>query len=172
MRALKLKVKGYYMQNKKTLRATFHQKALAYHTWSAYLSLGIAIVVLPILGILGLEANIELFVLILTIVTHIKAKKMLLASKMRHVGPILLYVSEALSLLAIGPFLIEIAIGGEGHLTLGLAVLIILPIRLTSAVFFFLSAKQMKAAYPEMKMEMQVAKAEFQEAKRAFKKGL
>lgn len=163
----------YINQNKKTLRKIFNEKALAYHTWSGYLSIAIAIIVLPIIGILGLDTTGPGFVLLfLTVKTHKKAVKLPLAKGVKHVGPILHYVVQGLGLLAIVPLIAEVSAGGEGTVTLGLVSLLVIPIQIVSVVFFFLSARQMKKAYPEMKEVMQVAKDEYMEALRSLKNGL
>lgn len=134
-----------------------------YTTYSYYLGIPITFIILFIIGVLEIDiGNTAGHILFfLTILAHIGASKLKLVSGRKHVAPILLYAANILSLLLIPLLFMDFTNGGTGDVYFGLLGLLLIPIQLVMIIFFFLSANDIKKAYPTMKEDAKNARANY-----------
>lgn len=151
---------------KETLKAAkqkMKNDSRAYNTYGYYLSLPILFIALIVLSFLGIDmgrtAGQILF--IFTILAHVEVRKLKLVSKRKYVAPSLLYASNIVSLLLIPLLIADFSQGGFGDTYFVLLGLILTPIQLLMIIFFFISAADIKRAYPTMKQDAKNSRAEY-----------
>ena len=76
-------------------------------------------------------------------------------------------VTQGLGVVLMVLLVTEVSAGGTGNIALGLSSLILLPIEIIAIVFFFISANDIKKAYPTMKEDAKAARLEYQELRRS-----
>lgn len=117
-----------------------------------YLILPMAFIIFMILALLGIKIEgVSTAFLILVIVANIGASKLKLLSKKKYVAPILFYIVNVLTI-------VFLPIGDSYYIAMGLFVF---PIEIISIIFFFISAKNIKTAYPTMKQDYQNARNKY-----------
>ncbi|WP_242550161.1 MULTISPECIES: hypothetical protein [Enterococcus] len=157
---------------KETLKAAkqkMKNESRPYNTYSYYLTLPIIYIVLLVLSFLGFDIGrtVGNVLFVLTIFAHIGAGKLKLISKRKHVAPSLLYAANIISLLLIPLLLFDLTSGGAGDTYFGLLGLVVLPIQILMIVFFFISANDIKKAYPTMKEDAKSSREEYLMAKKS-----
>ncbi|MBX8935564.1 hypothetical protein [Enterococcus gilvus] len=134
-----------------------------YNTYGYYLGLPIIFIVLMIIPFLGIDigrtAGHVLFVF--TILAHIGASKLKLVSRRKHVAPSLLYFSNIVSLLLIPIIFLDFTRGGAGETYFVILGLILTPIQILMIIFFFISANDIKKAYPTMKQDARISREDY-----------
>lgn len=139
-------------EESKKARDEMKEQSRPYQTYGYYLAIPIAFIVFYIFSFLDFNVNsVGTILLVFTILANINASKLTLVSKRKYVAPILIYVVNAIGLLFFVPIIIEISSGGTGDVFLGLAGLISIPIQIVAWIFFFITANDIKKAYPDMK---------------------
>lgn len=125
-----------------------------YTTYGYYLGIPIAFITLMVLSTLGVDhGNTGTLLFIFTIYANINAKKLRLVSKRKYVAPVLLYIANIISLVLLPILFTDLSQGIEGDTYFSLVGLIILPMQIIMMVFFFISANDIKKAYPSMKQD-------------------
>ena len=81
-------------------------------------------------------------------------------------APSILYVSNIISLLLIPVLFSDIQQGGFGDTYFVLLGLILIPLQLLMIIFFFISAADIKRAYPTMKQDAKSSRAEYLKLKK------
>lgn len=138
-----------------------------YQVYGYYLGIPIIVIAVFILSFLGIDLNsVGVIIFVFTILAHIGVRKLTLVSKRKYVAPIIMYVAEAIGFL-IGILMIsEIYSGGTGDVSLGLMGLIVFPLEIVAIIFFFLTANDIKKAYPTMKEDSTKAREDYLTIKR------
>lgn len=83
-------------------------------------------------------------------------------------APILFYASNIISLLLIPLLFSDFTGGGTGETYFMLIGLILTPIQLLMIVFFFISANDIKKAYPTMKDDAKTAREDYLRTKKSI----
>lgn len=149
-------------ENLKVAKKEMQEKVRPYQLYGYYLAIPIIIIVVFILSFLGINMNsVGTIILVFTVLAHIGVSKLTLVSKRKYVAPVVLYVADAIGFL-IGILMIsELYSGGTGDVSLGLMGLIVFPIELVALIFFFITANDIKKAYPTMKEDSKQAREEY-----------
>lgn len=135
------------------------EEGRVYRVYGFYLGIPIFTIVLMIMAISGVNNNSTGTIgLLLIIVAHINVRKLTLLSAKKYVAPILYYVVNAITILLLPILFSDMATTGTADNYLGLIGLICLPIQIVSIVFFFITARDIKNAYPTMKQDAQIAR--------------
>lgn len=143
----------------KVAKKEMKDKVRPYQIYGYYLALPIIIIAVFILSFLGMDLNSGgTIIFVFTVLAHIGASKLTLVSKRKYVAPIIMYVADAIG-FCIGLLMIsEIYSGGTGDVSLGLMGLIVFPLEIVAIIFFFITANDIKKAYPTMKEESKEAR--------------
>lgn len=151
---------------KETIKAgkqNMKNESRPYNTYSYYMTLPIIYIVLMVITFLGFDigstAGYVLF--LLTVFAHIGASKLKLVSGRKHVAPILLYAANLISLLLIPLLFFNLSSSGGEDTYFILLGLIVMPLQLLMIVFFFISANDIKKAYPSMKQDAKSSREEY-----------
>lgn len=154
----------------KIAKQEMKEKCDPYKTYQIYIGIPIYGVVVYVLSFLNVTlGNTGILILTITILGNKGASKLTLLSKRKYVAPILMYITNALVILFVIPIIIEISNGGTGDIVLGLANLIALPVQIVAFVFFFITANDIKKAYPDMTQVFTEARQEYLSLKREAK---
>lgn len=154
----------------KTAKKEFKDKSRAYQVYSFYLSVPIIFVLVMIASYFGYNnSSFGTIVLVFTIFAHVGASKLKLASKRKYVAPILMYVANIVSILLMPVLFSNMSAGGNGDNYFSLIGLFVVPLEIIAMIFFFISAHDLKKAYPTMKQDSKDARATYLAAKRAAK---
>lgn len=152
----------------KAAKAELREKSRPYQTYSYYLIIPIFIILVFLLFLVGYnKGTFGTIVFVFVIFAHVWASKLDLVRKRKHVAPILMYVTQGLGVILMVLLVTEVSAGGTGNIALGLSSLILLPIEIIAIVFFFISANDIKKAYPTMKEDAKAARLEYQELRRS-----
>ncbi|MFG5464428.1 hypothetical protein ACFJZL_01360 [Enterococcus faecalis] len=142
------------------------EKNRIYQVYGMYLAIPIGMIILLILGFMEIEIkNYGTVLLGLIIYTHVQVRKLDLVKKRKAAGPILIYVANILGLVMALAMIPAMLNGGGEDLVLVMIGLVVLPIQIIAIVFFFLTAKDIKKAYPNMKEEAEEARKRYKEIK-------
>lgn len=140
------------------------EKGRPYQTYTYYMAIPIMIIVFFVLAMLGVNVNsVGTITLIFSVIAHVNASKLKLISNKKYVGPILRYVNEIIGLFFI-VFLFNL-----NYEALNFIVILTYIIQITSIVFFFLTASEIKKAYPTMKEDAKISRQEYLDEKRIYK---
>ncbi|WP_125766700.1 hypothetical protein [Lapidilactobacillus wuchangensis] len=152
----------------KTAKQEFKDNGRPYQTYSYYLGVPIATIVLMGLAMLGLNTNssLGLLLFIFTVVAHVGASKLTKISKRKYVAPILIYIANIISIILIPILFKDLSAGGSGDTYFSYVGLFFLPLEIIAIIFFFISAHDIKKAYPTMKQDFQTARSKYLEIKR------
>lgn len=146
-------------ENLKVARQEMKEKTRPYQTYGYYLAIPIVYIVIFVLSFLDVNlSNVGMILFVFTILANIGASKLKLISKRKYVAPILIYAVNALGIVFLVPIFVEIASGGTGDATLGLIGLIVFPIEIIAIIFFFITANDIKKAYPMMAQDSKDAR--------------
>ncbi|GGC95204.1 hypothetical protein [Enterococcus wangshanyuanii] len=144
------------------------EKMRPYQIYGYYISIPLIIIVVFVLSFLGINIkSVGTIILAFTILAHVGVSKLNLVSKKKYIAPILMYVAEIVGLIMGIVMISEIAMGGTGDTSLILIGLTVFPIEVIAIIFFFITANDIKKAYPAMKQESKEAR----ETYLAIKKG-
>jgi len=154
-------------ENLKVARQELKVKSRPYQAYGYYLGVPITLIIIMAAALLGFD-NLRLngVILILTVIANFNASKLALVSKRKYVAPVLVYVSNVISLLLLPELTNDIANGGNGDNYLALMGLILVPIEVIIFVFFLISANDIKKAYPTMKQDSKDARQNYVAAKK------
>ncbi|KZK07004.1 MULTISPECIES: hypothetical protein [Lactococcus] len=152
----------------KTAKMELKEKSRPYQTYSYYLTIPIFILIVFLLSFIGYNrGSLGIIIFVFVIFAHVWASKLELVRNRKHVAPILMYIAQAMGVVITILLVSEISSGGTGEISLGVASLIVLPIEIIAIVFFFISASDIKKAYPTMKQDAKAARAEYLALKRS-----
>ena len=122
----------------KAAKAELREKSRPYQTYSYYLIIPIFIILVFLLSLVGYnKGTFGTIVFVFVIFAHVWASKLDLVRKIKHVAPILMYVTQGLG--------------------------VVLMVLLVTEV----SANDIKKAYPTMKEDAKAARLEYQELRRS-----
>ncbi|EPI11687.1 hypothetical protein [Enterococcus faecalis] len=142
------------------------EKNRIYQVYGMYLVIPIGMIILLLLGFMEIEIkNYGTVLLGLTIYAHVQVRKLDLVTKRKAVGPILIYAANILGLIMAIAMIPAMLNGSGEELTLVMVGLVVLPIQIIAIVFFFLAAKDIQKAYPNMKEEVEDARKRYKEIK-------
>jgi len=149
-------------ENLKGAKQEMKDKVRPYQTYGYYFSIPIIIIAVFILPFLGINVrSIGTIIFVFIIFAHIGASKLELVSKRKYVAPILMYVADLIGLIMGILMISEISNGGTGDVALGLMGLIVFPLEIIAIIFFFITANDIKKAYPTMKQASKEAREEY-----------
>jgi hypothetical protein len=152
----------------KVAKAELREKSRPYQTYSYYLIIPIFIILVFLLSLVGYnKGTFGTVIFVFVIFAHVWASKLDLVRKRKHVAPILMYVAQGVGVIIAVLLFSEISAGGTGDISFGISGLILLPIEIIAIVFFFISANDIKKAYPTMKEDAKAARVEYQEFRRS-----
>ncbi|MGG5342594.1 hypothetical protein [Enterococcus sp. AZ192] len=144
------------------------EKMRPYQIYGYYISIPLIIIVVFMLSFLGINIkSVGTIILAFTILAHVGVSKLKLVSKKKYIAPILMYVAEIVGLILAIVMMLELAMGGTGDASLILIGLTVFPIEVIAIIFFFITANDIKKAYPTMKEESKEAREKYL----AIKKG-
>lgn len=144
------------------------EKMRPYQIYGYYISIPLIIIVVFVLSFLGINIkSVGTIILAFTILAHVGVSKLNLISKKKYIAPILMYVAEIVGLILAIVMMSELAMGGTGDASLILIGLTVFPIEVIAIIFFFITANDIKKAYPTMKEESKEAREKYL----AIKKG-
>ncbi|MGX7025784.1 hypothetical protein [Vagococcus hydrophili] len=152
--------------NNELLRAKQNakEKGAPYRAYTYYLSVPIVMILLYGMLLLNISlGSLGHLTLIFTILAHVQGRKLTLLSKKKYVAPCLIYLGEIYTLI------IMFAAFDGILLNYDLLLLIAYAIQLAAVIFFILTAKDIKRAYPNMKDEANEAQKRYLEMKRVAK---
>ncbi|MDR0297543.1 MAG: hypothetical protein LBI11_02705 [Streptococcaceae bacterium] len=148
------------MENQ-TPKQAYIAASTPYQSWSVSLILPIAMLLILLLNLVGYKANLGFFLLILTIFYHARyLSKVKKVGAIRHVGPILLYV---LNFVSLGLFVAMSNGNATMFIVIGVLTLIL---EIASAVFFLITASKIKKDYPNFKQDYQTARQIYRESRK------
>lgn len=151
-------------------KETMKHSSRPYKAYGYYLSIPIAYMIVYILAFFNVsQTNFGTILLVFTILANIDVRKLELISKRKYVAPILIYILNAIGIIFFIPIMIEMFNGGTGDIFLGLLGLISLPIQITAIIFFFITANDIKKAYPDMKQLAKESREKYLQLKRESK---
>ncbi|MFC6295791.1 hypothetical protein ACFQH1_11320 [Lactiplantibacillus daoliensis] len=154
----------------KTARQTLKAESRAYQVYSYYLAIPILFIGTMIVTYFGYSNNsIGVVILVLTIFAHVGASKLKLASKRKYVAPILMYIANVIALVLMPVLFSDMSAGGNGDSYFALIGLIVVPIEIITIIFFFISAHDLKKAYPTMKQDTKQARETYKQLKQTSK---
>lgn len=132
------------------------EEGRAYRVYGFYLCIPIFTIVLMIMAMSDINNNFKGTIgLFLIIIAHINVQKLTLLSGKKYVAPILYYIVNVITILLLPILFSDMATTGTADTYLGLVGIICLPIQIVSIVFFFITARDIKNAYPTMKEDAQ-----------------
>lgn len=151
---------------KETLKAAkqkMKNDSRPYNTYSYYLGLPIIFTALMVIAFLGFDigGTVGNVLFVFTIFAHIGANKLKLVSGRKHVAPILLYAANIISLLLSPLLFLDFTNGGSGETYFVFLGLIAIPIQILMIIFFFISANDIKKAYPTMKQDAKISREDY-----------
>ncbi|WP_207694851.1 hypothetical protein DOK67_0003078 [Enterococcus sp. DIV0212c] len=141
-------------ENLKVVKQEMKDKSRPYQTYGYYLAIPIALIVLFVSSFLGMDQNsIGTIILVFTILANVGVSKLKLVSRRKYIAPVLIYVGNALGVVLVILMIIGISTGGKGLIALGFISLLVFPIEILAIIFFFITANDIKKAYPTMKQD-------------------
>lgn len=154
-------------ENLKVAKKAMKNKANPYQVYGYYFSIPLVIIVVFIISLLGIDVNtVSTIIFVFTILAHVGVSKLKLVSKRKYVAPILMYVTSGIGLIMGILMVFEIANGGTGEGYLVVIGLTAFPIEIIAIIFFFITANDIKKAYPTMKQDSIDARQEYLAIKR------
>lgn len=147
----------------KAAKQLMKEKTRPYQTYGYYLAIPIVLIVTLIVPFLGIDLPNALgsILLIFTIFANIGVSKLSLLSKRKYVAPILMYIANGVSLFAL-ILMFPLLLSLEGaYVAIGALYLIIFPLEISAIIFFFMTASDIKKAYPRMKQESEDARKKY-----------
>lgn len=146
-------------ENLKGAKKEMKDKVRPYQAYGYYFSIPIIIIAVFILPFLGINVkSVGTIIFVFIIFAHVEASRLKLVSKRKYVAPILMYIADLIGLIMGILMISEISNGGTGDVALGLMGLIVFPIEIIAIIFFFITANDIKKAYPMMKEESKEAR--------------
>lgn len=155
-------------ENLKAVKQEMKDKSRPYQTYGYYLSIPSILIVLFVLSFLGMDINsVGTIIFVFTILANVGVSKLKLVSRRKYVAPVLMYVGNALGLVLAVLMIIEVSSGGTGDALLGVMGLLVFPIEIVAIIFFFITANDIKKAYPMMKQDSIDAREKYVTAKKS-----
>lgn len=146
----------------KVAKLEMKNKVRPYQVYGYYYAIPIVIIAALVLSLLGINIkNIGTVIFVFIIFAHVGASKLKSISKRKYVAPLLMYVADAISFLLVILMFSEISNGGTGDVYLGVMGLVVFPIEIVAIIFFFITANDIKKAYPTMKQDSKNAREEY-----------
>lgn len=152
--------------NNELLRAKQNakEKGAPYRAYTYYLSVPIVMVFLYAMLLLNISmSSLGSLTLVFAVLAHVHGRKLTLLSKKKYLAPCLIYINEIYTLF------VMISALNEFSFNYGMLTIIIYVIQIAAVIFFILTAKDIKRAYPNMKDEANEAQKRYLEMKRVAK---
>jgi len=147
---------------KKELR----EKSNVTQAYSLYLAVPISLIIILALAMLDVNiGNPSTVILVLVVMGHIRISKLTLLSNKKYIAPILYYLTNIIVLICLFAIFLMPSVN-EFYLFLGITGLVAVPLEIVISVFYFITANDIKKAYPNMNQEVAEARKKYQMLKK------
>lgn len=152
----------------KQAKKKMKEQSLPYQIYGYYLSIPILLIVILACGILGVDipSSFGWIIFVFTILANIGIRKLSLVSKRKYVAPILIYIANGIGWFMLFGMIMMLFVGLSMDFFLFLNGLLVLPLEIIAIIFFFITANDIKRAYPTMKEDAKESRQRYRHLKK------